>query len=280
MVTSREVEVSLTNVEAAIVESDEDPLQGPFVNGVPRAQRGRLGWWARAAILATVGLAGATFVLVLHSRSRVTTAHTVVAESKVATSQAEASGQGACLCLFDVDRTLTGKQRFADECPGNVEKTGVFDNAFGGGDLTLSALGEGVKSTFCGDCHRGIVSAGSAGGPDEKAVLEQQLRDDSGEPAVWSGPDDIRSQFVIGCPNPQKAQCAQGVVDWFAGTKGISIPSEEVYFFDDLTGNTHGFAERGFNARQVSCHSRMGALGLCGARPSEVVREKGVQNCD
>ena len=59
---------------------------------------------------------------------------------------------GSCLCLFDVDRTLTGQQALlAPSChssdaisglsstgPLNQLQSGVHDSAYGGGNLTLS----------------------------------------------------------------------------------------------------------------------------------------------
>jgi len=85
--------------------------------------------------------------------------------------------------------------------------------------------------------------------------------------------------LVANCPDPQKAQCAEDVVNWIRATKRVNLPDSEVYFFDDHTGNTNGFGERGYNARQVSCQSREGIIGLCGALANEIVREKGVKNC-
>jgi len=268
----------LKSVEAPVAESDEDPLQDPFASALPRYHYGRLGWRTRVALVTTLGLAGVAAVAGVHrARPRFDFA---AARAAGAESKAAVVFGGACLCLFDVDRTLTGKQHPDDQCPGNTVMPGIYDDAFGGGDLTLSELGQAVKGTFCGTCHRGVVSAGDAGSPQEKAVLEEQLCDGPGEMGPWSTPKDIRSQFIIGCPNGLKAECARGIVDWFANEKGIVIPDEEVYFFDDFTGNTAGFADQGFNARQVSCESREGAIGLCGARSWEVVRAKGVRDCD
>lgn len=274
---SADLDVRLQRVEAPAADSDEDPLQDPFASlPPPRLQRGRLGWLSRGALLAFSGLAATAAVVGLHGgRPRPSDARAAAAESKIETP----AGPAACLCLFDVDRTLTGKQKTSQQCPGNVVKQGVYDTAFGGGILTLSALGQGVKQTFCGGCHRGIVSAGTAGGPKEKAVLAQQLAESPNEPAVWSGPYDVRSQYVVGCPNPKKAMCAKGIVKWLGETKDVWIAPEEVYFFDDLTGNTASFAAEGFNARQVSCQSREGAIGKCGAQPWEVVKAKGIKNC-
>jgi len=188
-----------------------------------------------------------------------------------------AAAEGDCLCLFDVDRTLTTKQGNAGQCQGSQAHGGIFDPAFGGGDLVLSPLGLGLTSaTFCGQCHLGIVSQGGAGGPEMKQALEQHL---PGAGTDWSGPNPVTSPLIIGCADAMKAQCAKGIVDWYRTSKGINIPSGEVYFFDDHDGNTNGFGAMGFNARQISCGSRDGPYGFCGGQPGEVVRAKGVQNC-
>jgi len=185
-----------------------------------------------------------------------------------------------CLCLFDADRTLTARQDTSPrQCPGELHKPGVYDNAFSGGDLHISELGQHIGDTFCGKCHLGIVSAGSAGGFEEKAVLQSLLKGASEVPALWSAPGGIVSPLVIGCGNDVKATCAKGIVDWYKAQRNVEIPPHEVYFFDDLTGNTRGFADYGFNARQISCSSREGPLGLCGGQAWEVVRQPGVFNC-
>lgn len=185
----------------------------------------------------------------------------------------------ACLCIFDIDRTLTGKQGSLAKCPGNKAVPGVVDPAFQGGEMVLSALGQGISTTFCGGCHLGLVSAGAGGGPAEKLVLENHLRGASAAPTWWSGPGVVVSPLVTGCSNPEKALCASGIVAWYRMNRHVDIPPTEVYFFDDLTGNTAGFAALGYNARQVSCGSRDGEVGLCGATPGEIVREQGIKNC-
>merc|ERR1712048_1308392 len=59
-----------------------------------------------------------------------------------------------CLCVFDIDRTLTGKQEQTDDCPRNKLVDGVLDFAYGYGSLTLSALAvAGINTTFCGSCY-------------------------------------------------------------------------------------------------------------------------------
>merc|ERR1712151_853021 len=86
----------------------------------------------------------------------------------------ERSETPSCLCVFDIDRTLTGKQGDTTTCPRNRVIEGVHDNGYGSGNLTLSALAAvGINTTFCGGCYLGISSAGDADGEDseEREVL-------------------------------------------------------------------------------------------------------------
>merc|ERR1719356_279926 len=82
-----------------------------------------------------------------------------------------------CLCAFDIDRTLTAMQAYAaspkgvvhgarrSNCPNTTVVPGTYDWAFGGGQLTLSALSTvGVAQTACAECYVGITSRGWAQG--------------------------------------------------------------------------------------------------------------------
>jgi len=185
-----------------------------------------------------------------------------------------------CLCLFDVDRTLTAKQG-AKECPGVQLKPNVQDTAFGGGPLTLSQVGQNPRTGECTGCKIGVISAGSAGFADEKVTLDQDLGV-SKQP--WSGPNEITAPLVTGCVDEKKPQCAEGIVKWYMDHEHTQIPADEVYFFDDSQHiNIDGFAQRGYNAHQISCASRdssmNGAIGLCGATIEEIAKRKGTSMC-
>ena len=71
---------------------------------------------------------------------------------------------------------------------------------------------------------------------------------------------------------------------WYAG-QGITIPPQKVYFYGDRTENIGPFADKGYNAREISCGSRdyslyaNGMVGYCGARVSEIVDTPGVAGC-
>ena len=84
-----------------------------------------------------------------------------------------------CLCVFDVDRTLTGKQGTAgNACPADKEIQGIWDTAYSGGWLTISEAGQNLQNTFCAKCYMGIVSHGIASGrnsPERTYLLENVL---------------------------------------------------------------------------------------------------------
>mmetsp|Transcript_26921 Transcript_26921/g.47909 ORF Transcript_26921/g.47909 Transcript_26921/m.47909 type:complete len:254 (+) Transcript_26921:100-861(+) len=146
-----------------------------------------------------------------------------------ARSHAAHRGQ-PCLCIFDIDRTLTGKQGDTGRCPGNRVTDG-WDGAYGGGKLTLSKLGQQIGSTFCGQCRLAAITAhGSqrqqveavlAGGPvvrgcDGQCKVEraQQLARQLG---VHKGQVFLRRQSQQRRALPgQRHECAPGVL-WQPG---------------------------------------------------------------
>lgn len=187
-----------------------------------------------------------------------------------------------CLCLFDIDRTLTAMQgSTAKHCPSSLLVDGVWDSAFDTGTLQLSELSQNIQSTFCGRCYRGVISAGDAGGhnSEERTEILKRL----GGTGVtlsshWSSPDNVVSPMVVGAPDGFKQESARAVVDWFA-TQGVDIRDSHVHFFDDRDGNVPPFKGTGFNARQISCGTRDGRVGACGAALEEIVPDAGVVTC-
>mmetsp|Transcript_943 Transcript_943/g.2823 ORF Transcript_943/g.2823 Transcript_943/m.2823 type:complete len:615 (+) Transcript_943:48-1892(+) len=201
---------------------------------------------------------------------------------------AEQLHEPRCLCLFDVDRTLTCKQGKVDKCPGTKEVSGAKDWAFEGGTLALSELAQNIPSTFCSSCLRGIVSAGAASGwhSEERDVLLEAL----GGPRwtlsdTWSGPaPHVSSLLVLGAHDRHKQDSVRGMIRWLRDQKGVVIEDQEVHFFDDNVQNPPPFAGTGFNAHQVSCGSRGTTdverdVGYCGGRSSEVIKKLGVHAC-
>mmetsp|Transcript_105119 Transcript_105119/g.339021 ORF Transcript_105119/g.339021 Transcript_105119/m.339021 type:complete len:371 (-) Transcript_105119:87-1199(-) len=194
----------------------------------------------------------------------------------------EPGREKGCLCVFDVDRTLTGKPGERERCPGNLVVPGVRDLSFSEGNLTLSSLGQHIQDTFCNRCFLGIVTMGSVGNEGEKRELRARLKGAGGLPSLWCRADSIVSPLVSDCPDDQKAKCVKGVVDWYM-RQGIDIPPSAVFFFDDMNGSMDTFIEYGYNARQVSCASRDidfdESIGLCGATVDEIVRRAGIFSC-
>lgn len=201
-----------------------------------------------------------------------------------------------CLCLFDVDRTLTARQASVGKCantksPLRPNGSIPWDFAYGGGPLVLSEVGLHLDETFCAGCYMGIVTAGTASndGPEEErgmifARMDQASEGHAGN-GSWSHFQTVPpiSPLVYLCPDAQKVECAKNVVDML-NAKNASIAADEVYFFDDRWGNADEMSKYGYNGREVSCESRdysigNGIVGDCGALLKEIVREKGVKTC-
>ena len=205
---------------------------------------------------------------------------------------AAVNGDAPCLCLFDVDRTLTGKQ--GKSCAGNVHHNDITDWAYGGGKLSTSALAEGLGDTFCGQqCYLGVLTAGDASGMKsaEATLLWRAMRTQSrgsalpaDEAAAWMEASGVArgatAPLIIHAGDGRKQDSVPAVLEWYAAHASVHFAKQNVFFFDDKAVNVRGFAGSGYNARQISCGSRDGELGLCGGRPEEVRAELGVRVCD
>uniref|UniRef100_A0A7S2PMS4 Cellulase n=1 Tax=Zooxanthella nutricula TaxID=1333877 RepID=A0A7S2PMS4_9DINO len=200
-----------------------------------------------------------------------------------------------CLCTFDVDRTLTGKQGVVgDKCPANEVEPNVQDSAYGGGSLTLSAVGQSYAETFCGSCYVGVVTAGDASGANspERNLLATKLSNAGILVSTsWSGPSkdrearascegvEIDSPLVAGCSDGTKQYAVAKIVELLQRTQGVAIAPARVWHFDDRENNVSPFQGTGMNARQISCATRDGEVGLCGATREEIVDAPGVATC-
>lgn len=204
---------------------------------------------------------------------------------------------GECLCVFDIDRTLTGKQGIRgpdSDCPNNKKASFIWDSAYSGGWLHLSEAGQNLEKTFCNDCYLGVVSAGSASGylsAERRYLLKnvlksrpfKRLQRKEGEAKEWSDGSEVNSPLVLRWPDRTKQDAVKGIVEWYA-TKDIHIAASDVHFFGDRTENIGPFRQSGFNSREISCSKRdysigNGMVGLCGAALSEIVDTKGVVEC-
>jgi len=186
-----------------------------------------------------------------------------------------------CLCVWDVDRTLTAKQGRTN-CPNTKEYPAIPDYGYNGGSLILSELALQMNQTFCGKCYFGIVSAGTASGPtSENRRLLDSLVDPKYNIGGWvdACPTPVWGSKVMCCgEGTAKTQAVRDIVTWM-GQKGIKIPDEKVHFFDDKANNIEAFTNTRFNAHMVSCGSRDGARGGCGGVISEAMDIKGSHVC-
>jgi len=200
----------------------------------------------------------------------------------------------ACLCVFDIDRTLTGKQGDTEQCPRN-RVLDMTDLGYGGGKATLSALSaEGIATTFCNSCYLGITSAGHGSGEGSEwnqYILDNIMRGDRHDAFItahpeykeWSKGTDVRSPYVLGQGNTIKQDSVELIRLWYGmPERDVCISPGEVYFFGDRTENIEPFSRMGLNSREISCGSRdpdlykgSGMVGYCGATPEEIRRDPG-----
>lgn len=209
-------------------------------------------------------------------------------------SQGSNASCGACLCVFDIDRTLTGKQSDKEQCPRN-RVLDMSDEGYGGGKATLSALSaEGIAATFCNTCYLGITSAGHGSGEGSEwneYILNHIMRGERHDSFIaahpeykqWSTGTNVHSPYVLGQGNKIKQDSVELLRLWYGmPERDVCIPPGEVYFFGDRTENIEPFSRMGLNSREISCASRdpelyggSGMVGYCGATPEEIRREPG-----
>jgi len=208
--------------------------------------------------------------------------------------------QDNCLCVFDIDRTLTSKQQWANvehPCPGAVRSNTITDTAYSPGKFVASALTVNINSTFCKRCYTGVVSHGVASYTDEhNRILDfvggaERTRTDWWQYIGFNTNTEAKSSLILQAVDGYKQVHIRGIVDWLNNVMNIPMQDTDVYFYDDIATNVEPFKNTKFNARQISCKSRgpaepnvgvneAGKLGGCGATPDEIVEEKGVKLCD
>jgi len=186
-----------------------------------------------------------------------------------------------CLCIFDVDRTLTAAQDAL--CPGNFVLEDVADSAYLGGPLSLSKTLVHLSDTFCRECFLGAVSDGRVASEEKAQELARRLQGINEGPFSWSAADNVTSPLLAECGSSSKAPCAKAIVNWYE-SKGVKIPTESVYIFDDdATHMAAGISSFGYNFHQVSCASRdtinANMTGRCGATLEEITRTHGSRQC-
>lgn len=194
-----------------------------------------------------------------------------------------------CLCVFDIDRTLTGKQGWAHRCRFDKLMSGVWDPSYMQGTLLLSSLAQNVDKTFCKKCYRGIVTAGQAGGfnsKERRAILRalggtKHTRSHHWQDIRFNRHARIHSSLVVQARDGYKQNAVLHMLRWFRYARKVTIKRHRVHFFDDIAANVKPFHGTGVNARQVSCRVRdpSGRIGGCGGERKEVVERSGVHVC-
>ena len=191
---------------------------------------------------------------------------------EVAVPSANGQSSDACLCIFDVDRTLTARQGSQDRCQSTSRQPGVRDYAYGGGELQLSAVALHLSETACArSCYIGVLTAGDASGATS-AEAQLLWRTFHGLPhgvgrtttmgqtpwvmAGTLGPHTASTPLVIRAGDGQKQQWVPNILAYYRRI-GISISNDRIHFFDDRMSNVLGFAGTPWHARQVRAHSRL-----------------------
>ena len=125
-------------------------------------------------------------------------------------------GDGPCLCIFDIDRTLTASQAAArkgshNQCPAahSFDHPYIKDTAYGGGGpLAFSEVGQHIENSFCKECWLGIISTGDAAG--EGSSMRRELYKARGARAPprrarRRGARDARGAAVEGAEREEEA---------------------------------------------------------------------------
>lgn len=284
-------EMALLNSESQAAECLSDEELGGQVQTDGQTGRGRV--W-RVAAGAFSSLALLCVVAGVSSHSGGVAARAAREEGIIADYVPKGD---PCLCVFDIDRTLTGKQGWAERCAADQEQSGMHDTGYMQGTLLLSQLALKINETACKHCFRGVVTAGVASGPNsnERARIMNALggvdrtRSDWWQDIAFNPAAKVMSSLVTSALDTKKQDSVLSMVKWWKKDQNIEFKLEDVYFFDDIKENVVPFKGTGINARQVSCEARgpqepfpfqyPGKLGGCGGTPAEVAGEKGIRIC-
>eukprot|EP00928_Gymnodinium_smaydae_P033342 TRINITY_DN23909_c0_g6_i1.p1 TRINITY_DN23909_c0_g6~~TRINITY_DN23909_c0_g6_i1.p1 ORF type:complete len:408 (-),score=35.30 TRINITY_DN23909_c0_g6_i1:208-1389(-) len=199
------------------------------------------------------------------------------------------NGSAPCLCVFDIDRTLTAGQH--ERCPPSVRspRDYIHDNAYGGGRLKISEVGGNIDKTPCTMCHVGIVSRGDAGGYNSRMrryIFDHVIQTNTFKTFAQLVPEALQwtdwnvrciktvsSPFVVRSPNNCKKYGVEGIRQWYE-KRGVNVAPNNVYFFDDHSSNIPEFENMGFNAFEIGCNRHRGQhISSCGATVEEIRME-------
>lgn len=217
---------------------------------------------------------------------------------------AAAPNANACLCVFGLQRVLTGKQDTQPKetmgdgaCPANMG-TLIFDSSNDlAGDMTISDLGQKMASTWCGQsCYLGIIAGSMA--PSMQTQMSFELSKDQGNRLMQASKDfpfrwdddkannltKANGPFLFNVDLKNAFKSVPKITDYYKKTAGVNIADTDVFFFDDVAENINGWRNTKYNARQVSCKSRETFknkdVGLCGATADELNALKFKKGCN
>lgn len=222
-----------------------------------------------------------------------------VAASLPPAALAKSSSKPACLCALDVDRTLTGLQGTGASpsgdgtCPLDRTFANIPDRAYSkqAAPFTMSDFALNIAKSWCGQhCYLGIISAGKMPTLDaEHKLLAYQLSGDNGNAKMprasalrWADASGAQgaAPFLHSAVGTAKFRSVPLIVSYYAQTAKVTIPDDQVFFFDDIEDNVRSWGAAGvkYNAHQISCDSRAPdpvtgkkyELGKCGATVAEM----------
>ena len=143
---------------------------------------------------------------------------------------------GPCLCIFDIDRTLTASQAAArkgshNQCPAahSFDHPYIKDTAYGGGGpLAFSEVGQHIENSFCKECWLGIISTGDAAGEGSsmrrelyKALTHAGLKGlgpTKGDKSDWGGPWNVETSprpLLTSIPEGTKQDVVPHILKWY-----------------------------------------------------------------
>ena len=122
---------------------------------------------------------------------------------------------GPCLCIFDIDRTLTASQAAArkgshNQCPAahSFDHPYIKDTAYGGGGpLAFSEVGQHIENSFC-KCWLGIISTGDAAGEGSSMRRELYGADPRGSSRGGRSARSASAATPAGA-TPRSARCSR-----------------------------------------------------------------------
>ena len=202
-----------------------------------------------------------------------------------------------CLCVFDMDRTLTSRETSDPGCQTSKKIPGARSAGYCFDNLWWSEMAQKINTDpTCKSCKIGVISAGNADGAGQREAFGNLIGDKAKVGLYSSTP--WNEAFGHGC----QSQSYPGLVG--CGDKGIALKNiieywrnkgvefQRVNFYDDRVDHINQVANKAeagayghvdVRAKQVSCPSRdnggdcqtrhgcsySGEIGCCGGQANE-----------